>query len=138
MQQLDNIQQKNIQTLFESDYLEDVQYDWIYTLRHWIDNHACNVTGGFTDIAAIFPNDKTVTTSGAGAYNLAITTAKGSAYDSSIFKEMQNNKQVVKCKTYSPQKGTFKYNCCKLTFPASIKRKRHELEWHTATKLNGL
>lgn len=107
----------------ESDYLEDVQYDWNYTLRHWIDNHACNTISEFTDIASPFSNDKTITTSGAGTSNLATTTA--------MIKEIQN--KVIEPKTYSPQKPTLKCNYCKLMFTTGIKRKQHEQVWHTAT-----
>jgi hypothetical protein len=107
--------------------------DWNYTLRHWIDSHACNIICEFTDIASPFPNDKTIATSGAGTSNLATTTAMDRVYDSSIFKEIQDNKQVMKCKSYSRQKETFKCNYCKLMFTTRIKRKQHVQEWHTAT-----
>jgi hypothetical protein len=110
----------------ESDYLEDVQYDWNYTLRHWIDNHVRNIICEFTDIASTFSNNKTITTSGAGTSNLAITTA--------MVKEIQN--KIIKRKTYSRQKGTFKCNYCKLIFTTGIKRNQHEQVWHTATKSN--
>jgi hypothetical protein len=36
----------------ESDYLEDHQYDWNYTLNHWIDIHASNLIG---DVASPSP-----------------------------------------------------------------------------------
>jgi hypothetical protein len=48
----------------ESDYLEDVQYDWNYTLIHWSDNHASNIIREFTDISPLSSNDKKITTSG--------------------------------------------------------------------------
>jgi hypothetical protein len=79
----------------ESDYIEDVQYDWNYTLKHWINNHACNTISEFTDIASLSSNDKTIAISGTGTSNLATTTA--------MVKEIQN--KVMKCKTYSRQKG---------------------------------
>jgi hypothetical protein len=102
----------------ESDYLEDVQYDWNYTLRHWIDNHASNIISEFTDIASVFT----------GTSNFARGT-KGDdneIYNSPIFREIQN-------KTFSHQKGTFKCNYCRLMFNNKINRKRHEQEWHTTT-----
>jgi hypothetical protein len=71
----------------ESDYLEDDQYDCNYTLRHWIDNHACNIIGEFRDIASVFPNDKAIATSGDGISNAAITTANGGGYDSPILRD---------------------------------------------------
>jgi hypothetical protein len=43
----------------ESDYLEDHQYDWNYTLKHWIDIHTSNLIG---DVASPFPNDTTKVT----------------------------------------------------------------------------
>jgi hypothetical protein len=41
----------------ESDYLEDLKYDWDYTLRHWIDIHTSN---SVSDVTKPFPNDTTV------------------------------------------------------------------------------
>ena len=43
----------------ESDYLEDLQYDWNYTLRHWIDIHSRN---SISDVIQPFPNDTTKVT----------------------------------------------------------------------------
>jgi hypothetical protein len=79
-----------------------------------------------------------IATSGDGISNTAITTAMGSGYDSPMFKEIQSDKQVMKCKTYSYQKGTFKCNYSNLMFTTSIKRKQHEQEWHATTTPNGL
>ena len=42
----------------ESDYLEHLQYDWNYTLRHWIDIHTSNL---ITDVVSPFPKDTTFT-----------------------------------------------------------------------------
>lgn len=116
----------------ESDYLEDVQYDWNYTLMHWIDNHA-RIISEFTDIASVFIYDKTIAASTTGPSNLATRTKGGDTeiYNSPIIKEIQN-------KTYSQQKGTFKCNYCRLMFNTKIKRKQHEQEWHTTTKPDGL
>ena len=43
----------------ESDYLEDHQYDWNYTLRHWIDIHTRK---SISDVIQPFPNDTTKVT----------------------------------------------------------------------------
>jgi hypothetical protein len=113
----------------ESDYLEDVQYDWNYTLRHWIDNRARNINTEFTDFASVFRYDKTIATSIAGTSNSA-TKVKGSHNDinnSPTFKEIQT-------KTYSHQKGTLKCNYCKLMFTTRMKREQHEKVWHTAAR----
>jgi hypothetical protein len=116
----------------ESNYLEDVQYDWNYTLRNCIDNHTCNVNTRYTDVASLFPYDDMTETSNSA------TTTNINDYDSPILNETQNNNNVMKYKTYSHQKGTFKCNYCKLMFITRIKRKLHEKEWHTATKPVGL
>jgi hypothetical protein len=103
----------------ESDFLEDVQYDWNYTLRHWIDNHACNINTTCTNISSLFPHVEMSGTSNSG------TTTNVNDYDSPIFNEIQNNKNAMQSKTYSHQKGKFKCNYCKLMFITRTKRKLH-------------
>jgi hypothetical protein len=97
----------------ESDYLEDMQYDWNYALRHWIDIRVRNMSSESTDISSLSSNDKTITICGAGTSNLATTIV-----------------DVMK----RPRKGTFKCNYCKLMFTTGIKRNQHEEVWHTVTK----
>jgi Icc-related predicted phosphoesterase len=107
----------------ESDYFEDIQYDWNYTIRHWIDNHTSNIISEFKDLASVFTETS----------NSATRTKGGNSeiYNSPILKEIQN-------KTYSRKKGIFKCNYCKLIITTKIKRGQHEQEWHTASKPNGL
>jgi hypothetical protein len=109
----------------ESDYLEDVQYNWNYTLRHWIDNHLHNNSSDSTDIFSLSSNDKTI---------MASTATSSSATTTGTVKQIQND--LMKHKTYSPEKSNFKCNYCKLMFTTRIKRNQHEQVWHTATKSN--
>jgi hypothetical protein len=122
--------------LEEVDYLEDLKYDWNYSLKQWISGHHYN------NNIKTYDGEKTPT-----SYSLTASTTN-SVYDEKLdnaikfdqdqhlknngknrYENNENNKisKHVGYKEIPP----FKCHFCKLVFGGSIKRKKHEQAWHS-------
>jgi hypothetical protein len=132
----------------ESYYLEDFEYDWDYTLRHWIKNYACDIVSEINNDAWLFTHDNVVATGNTNGTkpNSFVVVSKsstaervapvvvGDIYDNSTFKSVQKDKHIKMYKPSSLRIGTFGCNYCKLKFSTRTKRRQHEQGWHNTTK----
>ncbi len=120
----------------ESNFLEDLQYDWKYTLKHWISNR-----------------DQYVPSSNGNVLHIELSPLLCSHIDEEPInnKDYHNNWNIKKDFDYresrkennaglepdninrpTRRRRTLPFKChfCKLSFNGNTQRKKHELAWH--------
>jgi hypothetical protein len=121
----------------ESDYLEDIEYNWNYTLMHWIndvvnrDNSCNNIDEQKT--ARLFStnnNHDDTTPKIPPSYlmkaNNERNTVQKMAYNHNNGNNSENKKQAIRGRL----KGSLQCHFCKLMFSYHKERKKHEQTWH--------
>jgi len=119
--------------LEEVDYLEDLKYNWKYTLKQWISS-----SYHYNNNSEAYDAEKTP-----ASYSFTASTTnsvydeKPNTDDEFNYEKLKNNansgnenKKIVKHTGYE-QILSIKCHFCKLVFGTNIQRKKHEHAWHS-------
>jgi hypothetical protein len=122
----------------ESDYLEDIEYNWNYTLKHWIngvvnpDNYCNNIDQQKpASLLSTHKNNNDDTTprippSYPKKTNNGTNTIQKKAYNHNNNGNDIENKKTIRGRV----KGSLQCHFCKLMFSYHKQRKKHEQTWH--------
>jgi hypothetical protein len=129
---------KYTELLDESDYLEDLQYNWKYTLEHWIDiknnNYHITVTEPLSMLPPILFQGTDPLTEQVQDHESNISDnreelggrKKSSSDKITTYSDPRKSKSIKKKKKTNLKKCHF----CKLEFPTNNERAEHEQTWH--------
>jgi len=135
----EDITTQYIDLVEEVDHLEDLKYDWTYTLKHWISNRYHHDNNR--------EMDDTEKTSSSSPYSPTTTTAStvSSVYDEKINTDNKSETEKLKnddkfrydsnnMNKHIGYNRILRFRChfCKLMFDSSIKRNGHEQAWHSS------
>jgi hypothetical protein len=128
------------QLLDESDYLDDLKYDWKYTLEQWIDNEKNRHFVTKVELTPFLPDGNFATQDQIrDAEHIRNYQQKQDAD-----KEEKENSAMDKIGIYNNlrkfnDKKKIKCHFCKLEYLTNRDRTEHELAWHSnKSKGNGL
>jgi len=120
----------------ESDFLEDLQYDWKYTLKHWISNrdHFVPITNEnvlhieLSSLLCAHIDEELINNKD---YYNSWNFKTDFDYRQSR-KENSAGLQTDNINRYTRHRRTLPFKChsCKLSFNGNSQRKKHELAWH--------
>jgi hypothetical protein len=136
---------KYTELLDESDYLEDLKYDWKYVLQHWINyiNESTIVTTAEplpessssplsiitrTEKNPIVSQQQTLLKKGFMDSNIQRLRKNGESSSSKIIVE-KNLKHKTR-KKVKKKRNLKRCHFCKLEFPTNKQRAEHERAWH--------
>jgi hypothetical protein len=119
----------------ESNFLEDLQYDWKYTLKHWIDNRDHYVSSSNENVlhkelsSLLCPHIDEELINNKDYYNRRFK--KDFDYRESR-KENNAGLETDNINRHTGHRRTLPFKChfCKLSFNGNTQRKKHELSWH--------
>jgi hypothetical protein len=114
-----NIQYTDL--LEEVGFLEDLKYDWKYTLKQWIGNRFNYGNNRSTSVY-----DEEIHTDNKFDQSQQLENKVKSRYENNKITEQLEHKQIL----------PFKCHFCKLVFGSSIKRKKHEYDWHSSNVIS--
>jgi hypothetical protein len=118
--------------LEEVDYVEDLKYDWKYTLKHWITNRHYH-----ENKSEIADNKKTSAQSfkpkAATSSNMTGIGLRGNKInaDDYIGRSVYDSKSTTNQVRYDRLRP-FKCHFCKKALASNSRRKKHEQAWHSA------
>jgi hypothetical protein len=129
------------QLLEESDYLEDLRYDWKYTLEQWIDNERNKHIITTAGLPPSLPDENFVTQNricdADSNYQPKQDADKEKRENSAMDKiAIYNNLRKYKVRRKNKNKKKIKCHFCKLEYLTNRDRTEHELAWHP-NKSNG-
>ena len=107
--------------LEEVGFLEDLKYDWKYTLKRWIANRFNYGNNSSTNVY-----DEKIHTDNKFDQSQQLENKVKSRYENNKITEQLEQKQIL----------PFKCHFCKLVFGSSIKRKKHEYDWHSSSVIS--
>jgi hypothetical protein len=107
--------------LEEVGFLEDLKYDWKYTLKQWIGNR---FNCGNNRSTSVY--DEEIHTDNKFDQSQQLENKVRSRYENNKITEQLEHKQIL----------PFKCHFCKLVFGSSIKRKKHEYDWHSSNVIS--
>lgn len=120
----------------ESDFLEDLQYDWKYTLKHWISNrdhyvHSSNENVLHIELSPLFCSHIDEELINNKDYCNSWNFKKDFDYRESR-KENDAGLETDNINRHTIHRRTLPFEChyCKLSFNGNTQRKKHELAWH--------
>jgi hypothetical protein len=130
-----NRNMKYTELIDECDYLEDLKYDWKYTLEIWIDNYKYGLNLVIlSSIQQLMQHDN-------NNNNTSTTNSKGSCQELegalrkegelSAYNKINTHKNFREC-TIKKRKKTNLKRChfCKLEYLTNKERAEHEQAWH--------
>jgi hypothetical protein len=127
-----NNHSKNIkytELLDESDYLEDMKYDWKYTLQHWISNSNGDLTITTEPLPASSSSILSDTENPLIQQQQQTQTQDKRKFESN--KNIEDKNLKHKTRSNVKKKDNLKRcHFCKLEFSTNKERADHELTWH--------
>jgi len=114
-----NIQYTDL--LEEVGFLEDLKYDWKYTLKQWIGNRHNYGNNRSTSVY-----DDKLNTNNKFDQGQQLENKVKSKHENNKIAEQLGHKQIPE----------FKCHFCNLVFSSSTKRKKHEYEWHSSSVIS--
>ena len=125
---------KNIEytrLLDECDYLDDLEYDWKYTLEQWIDNERNKDLMIMTELPLLSNVENSIVQKQMlGAENYK-DNQESRKEDYSNNKKIAIHRNLRKYKIISNKKKRIKCHFCKLEYSTNYDRLQHEQVWHT-------